>query len=68
MSRVYCQQVAEKDLHHTVVRKQTTDALLELYSHVVDMPDGPTKHKFLQQVVLDTWKSVHLTRNDYDSL
>ena len=50
MSKVYCQQVSVKDLHHTVVHKQTTDALLELYSHVMDMPDGPTKEKFFDQV------------------
>ena len=36
--------------HKQTVKQTTTDALVQLYNHVIDLPDGPVKQKFLQRV------------------
>jgi len=40
----------DKTSHKQTVKQTTTDALVQLYNHVIDLPDGPVKQKFLQRV------------------
>ena len=49
VTRTFCQQM-DKTSHHQTVKQTTTDALVQLYNHVIDLPDGPFKQKFLQRV------------------
>jgi len=39
----------DKTSHKQTVKQTTTDALVQLYNHVIDLPDGPVKQKFLQR-------------------
>ncbi|XP_020605970.1 rho GTPase-activating protein 19-like [Orbicella faveolata] len=48
VTRTFCQQM-DKTSHKQTVKQTTTDALVQLYNHVIDLPDGPVKQKFLQR-------------------
>lgn len=36
--------------HRQAVQDTTSEALISLYNHMMDMPDGPAKQKFLERV------------------
>jgi len=40
----------DETTHKQTVKQTTTDALVELYCHVTELPDGPIKQRFLQRV------------------
>ncbi|XP_078354398.1 rho GTPase-activating protein 19-like [Oculina patagonica] len=48
VTRTFCQQM-DQTSHKQTVKQTTTDALVQLYNHVMDLPDGPVKQKFLQR-------------------
>ena len=49
VTRTFCQQM-DRSSHKQAVQQTTTDALVQLYNHVIDLPDGPVRQKFLQRV------------------
>ena len=49
MRRTFCKQIDNRS-HRISVQKSTTDALLQLYGDVMQMPDGPVKQNFLEKV------------------
>ena len=49
MSHTFCQQMDNKK-HRQMVQDTTSDALVNLYNQMMDMPDGPVKQKFLERV------------------
>ena len=60
VTRTFCQQM-DQTSHKQTVKQTTTDALVQLYNHVIDLPDGPVKQKFLQRVsnyVHKNWLNV----------
>lgn len=48
VTRTFCQQM-DRSSHKQAVQQTTTDALVQLYNHVIDLPDGPVRQKFLQR-------------------
>lgn len=50
MHHTFCRQIDNKS-HKATVQKATTDALIQLYNDVIDMPDGAVKRKFLEKVI-----------------
>lgn len=48
VTHVFCQQMNQTS-HRQAVQETTTDALVQLYNHVADLPDGPVRQKFLQR-------------------
>jgi len=48
VTHTFCQQMDETT-HKQTVKQTTTDALVELYCHVTELPDGPIKQRFLQR-------------------
>jgi len=49
VTRTFCQQM-HQTVHKQTVQQTTTEALIQLYNHVIDLPDGPVKQKFMQRV------------------
>ena len=49
MMRTFCQQMDQLS-HKQTVQQATSDALVQLYNHVIDMSDGPVKQTFLDRV------------------
>ncbi|XP_032221924.2 rho GTPase-activating protein 19 isoform X1 [Nematostella vectensis] len=48
MAHAYCHQLDNRE-HRETTQQATTEALVELYNHVKDMPDGPMKQKFMEK-------------------
>lgn len=51
MTHTFCQPMNSKR-HRQAVQDNTSEALVNLYNHVMDMPDGPVKQKFLEKVYI----------------
>lgn len=48
VTHTFCQQM-DQTAHKQTVKQTTSEALVQLYNHVIDLPDGPIKQEFLQR-------------------
>ena len=50
MSKTYCVQIDGNEFRKEA-QDHTNDALMQLYSQMMDMPDGPIKQEFMEKVI-----------------